>query len=301
MRVQLKTGLVLSLITVVLLLAGCGGGGSGSGGSTSNYNTGTNGLSVEFLPSSPPTCPQVLYHNDPADVELRITNKGGEVASGNVHLSGFDTNIFSGLKKDYPFSNLAGRSANLPSGGQVDKGDSFSLKLPNGVNDLSNVNIQADLCYSYKTKASIQVCVDPNPADNENDACTSGVKAGVSGGQGAPIAVSGVSIEGSKSRTTFVFTFSDRGRGKPYLGSNCRDITPENDESVRLRKVKKADGSSLECSPSIGSPVRLDGGRGVVTCWMNNDKDSAYVTILSLELDYNYKQTSSVRVCGKRI
>lgn len=296
MRVQLKTGLVLVLITVAILLIGCNGGG----GTTTDYHRGTNGVSLEFLPGSPPECPQVIYHGDPADVEMRITNKGGAIASGNVHLSGFDTSIFSGLKKDYPFSGLKARNADLPSGGQVDKGDSFTLKLPNDVNSLPNVDIQADLCYSYKTKPSIQVCIDPNPADNENDACTSGVKAGVSGGQAAPITVSNVAIEGSKSRTTFVFTISDRGRGKPYLGNDCMDIAPENDESVRLRKVQKADGSSLECNPSIGSPVRLEGGNGIVTCKMTNKKDTAYVTILSLEFDYNYKQTYSATVCGKK-
>ncbi len=296
MRVQLKTGLAPVLAALFLLLAGCNGGG----GSTSDYNTGTNGVSLEFLPGSPPVCPQAIYHGDPSDVEMRLTNRGGTAASGTIHLSGFDTSIFDGLKKDYPFSGLASRSADLPSGGQRDIGDEFSLKLPSGVDSLPNVNIQADLCYSYKTEPSIQVCVDPDPADNEDDACTAGAKAGVSGGQAAPIAVTAVVMESSKSRTTFAFTVSNRGRGKPYLGSDCRNIAPENDESVRLTKAMISDRSFDECTPSIGSPIRLDGGSGTFTCRMANTRDTAYVTVVTLGFDYNYKETSSVTVCGKR-
>lgn len=296
MRVQLKIGLAPLLAALLLLLAGCNGGG----GSTSDYNTGTNGVSLDFLPGSPPACPQVVYHGDPSDVEMRLTNEGGATASGTVHLSGFDTGIFGGLKKEYPFSGLAARSADLPSGGQKDIGDEFSLKLPNGVDSLPNVNIQADLCYGYKTEPSIQVCVDPDPADNEDDACTAGAKAGVSGGQAAPITVTNVIMESSKSRTTFAFTVSNRGRGKPYLGSDCRDIAPENDESVRLTKAVISDTSFDECTPSIGSPIRLDGGSSTFTCRMANRRDTAYVTVVTLGFDYNYKETSSVMVCGKR-
>ncbi len=297
MRAHLNTGLFVILIALGLLLSGCNGGGGSSG---TDYSTGTQGLTLEFLPASPQRCPSVLYHNDPADVEMHIENKGASSASGSVHLSGFDTNIFEGLSRDYSFSSIAGRSQNLPTGGEIDLSDSFTVRLPNGVDDLPDVNLQADLCYSYKTQPYVQVCVDPDPTDNENDACAAGVTGGVSGGQGAPIALSSVNVESSKSRTTFTFTVSDSGKGEPYLGGNCRDIPAENQESIRLTKAQKSDGSSLNCTPSVGSKLRLDGGRIQFTCKMDNIGDSAYVTVLSLGFDYNYKQTSSVKVCGKR-
>ncbi len=296
MRMQLKTGLAPVFAALLLLLAGCNGGGGG----TSDYTVGTNGVSLEFLPGSPPVCPSVIYHGDPSDVEMRLTNKGGAIASGKVHLSGFDPSIFDGLSRDYPFSDLKARNEELPSGGHKDLGDEFRLMLPNDVKSLPNVNIQADLCYSYRTEPSIQVCVDPDPADNEDDACTAGAKAGVSGGQAAPIAVTNVAMESSKARTTFAFTVSNRGRGKPYLGSDCRDITPENDESVRLTKAMISDTTFDECTPPINSPIRLDGGSSTFTCRMANRRDTAYVTVVTLGLDYNYKETSSVMVCGKR-
>ncbi len=289
---------LLVILTALLLLAGCGYGGGG-GGSTTDYSTGTQALTLEFLPASPPRCPKVMYHGETADVEMVVENHGAASASGKVHLSGFDPQIFSGLNSDYPFSGLAGRSQSLPDGGRKDLSDSFTLRLPSGVDIFPNVNLQADVCYSYSTSPSIQVCVDPDPSDNENDACSVGVTSGVSGGQGGPIAVTNVAVDSSKSRTTFIFTVSNRGGGKPYLGGNCM-VPADSDESIRLVSAKISDGRSLECIPGVGSSLRLDGGRVDFTCHMANSGDSAYATILSLRFDYNYKQTSSLQVCGKR-
>ena len=296
MRASLSGGLIV-VLTALLLIAGCEGGG---GGSTTDYSTGTQALTLEFLPASPPRCPKVMYHSEAADIEMVVENHGAASASGKVHLSGFDPQIFSGLNSDYPFSGLAGRSQSLPDGGRKDLSDSFTMKLPSGVDIFPNVNLQADVCYSYSTSPSIQVCVDPDPSDDENDACSSGVTSGVSGGQGGPIAVTNVAVDSSKSRTTFIFTVSNRGGGKPYLGGNCMDIPADSDETIRLVSAKISDGRSLDCTPGAGSSLRLDGDRVDFTCHMSNNGDSAYVTILSLKFDYNYKQTSSIQVCGKR-
>ena len=51
-------GLIALAAVAALLLAGCGSGGGG--GASQDYSTGTQGLTMEFMQSSPPACPPPL-------------------------------------------------------------------------------------------------------------------------------------------------------------------------------------------------------------------------------------------------
>ncbi|MBS3165113.1 hypothetical protein J4439_06805 [Candidatus Woesearchaeota archaeon] len=291
-------GLIALAAVAALLLAGCGSGGGG--GASQDYSTGTQGLTMEFMQSSPPACPRVIYEGEQTEVEMRVRNRGAFATGGRIYLSGYDPAIVTGLNgagSPYTVPSLEGKSQALPEGGMGDVTDTLSLSLPSGVEQY-DANILADLCYNYKTTASLQVCVDPTPSDPEGDACKAGVLAGVSGGQGAPVGITNVGMESSSSRTTFLITIANKDGGKVYSGSECRDIAPENEDMVAISTARISQGTALDCTPA-GSVRLYEGGSANIECKFNHQGTTAYATTLTLELNYGYKKSQSVKICGR--
>jgi hypothetical protein len=158
----------------------------------------------------------------------------------------------------------------------------------------------ATACYDYQTSATVQVCVDPNPASNQDDVCQA-KSFTVSGGQAAPVAITGVAQQPSAGTSQFVITIKNLGGGdvlkRDKVGQCLDQLTP-----IDVDVVEVAGGTlgsqSLVCSPTT---VKLVKGQGITTCRISGLTGNAYATALMLTLRYGYKSSITKTVSIRRI
>ncbi|MBR9691738.1 hypothetical protein GOV06_03035 [Candidatus Woesearchaeota archaeon] len=264
---------------------------------------GTKGLAMEFLRNMPPS---KLYDTTPLTILLELENKGTYDLSGNkcrLYLSGFDDTIIRGLDKDKMCaSSLEGKSILNPEGGyNTQQFSTDIIRIPDYLDSLPQ-KIMITACYEYQTTASPIVCVDPRlyeigPVER---ACT--VKdVTTAGGQGAPIAVSGVNVEmAGRDRVAFNIKVSNVGGGTPlYLGASvfrdCPYSIDPKDYNIISYDVEMSGSTKVRCSPEIEGDerIRLVDGKGTIFCTFRITGDSAYTTPLRIVLDYNYMDSIS--------
>jgi hypothetical protein len=250
--------------------------------------------------------PSKLYDTSSLDILLELQNKGTFDLSGSkcrLYLSGFDDKIIRGLEREKQCAtSLEGRSILNPEGGyNTQQFSTDIIELPDYLDRLLQ-KILITACYEYQTAASPVVCIDPHlyeigPVER---ACT--VKDVVmGGGQGAPVAVTGVSVEmAGRDRVAFNIKVSNVGGGTPlYHGvgvfTECPyKIDPKNYNIVSYT-VDMSGATKVRCSPEIDGDerVRLVNGLGTIFCTFKISGDTAYTTPLRVILDYNYMDSVS--------
>jgi len=298
-----KITTILSLIFVSLfLLTACGQQGDSSTG-LSEYRIGSQGLELDFLPNSPP---RVVYAEDGSfPITIEVKNKGvfpGEgdgTLNANLYYIGFDNAIITNLNTEsITFAEEEAKTRFNPEGGitivnseaNLDAAFFTSAKIDN-----YDANIVVALCYPYKTYASIDVCVDPNPnRDSSLDTCTPGVSG--TGSQGAPVAVSSVDSISQKGKARFVIDISNVGGGnviKESELSRCTDVELEREDldKIAITSASLSNGIPVTCTPS--GEASLINGRATVVCKAEGLDDTmpAFETVLQVELSYGYKKT----------
>lgn len=270
---------------------------------------GTSGLEVQFGQS---TLREVQMCNElTAYVDVR--NAGAFDVEQGVYSFLVEEDRFDILQPNQRKGafDLEGRSQYNPYGGLTQ----VSLKvrsrdLPSNFESYeSPVVVQS--CYPYMTTASVPVCIDPDVQGLQPRKTCVPEPVKLSGGQGAPVAVTEVETYmnevGEGVRPAFVVFVQDLGAGRVVHesgidvacgGERLRETEGmpddfENDPYLALMpwvNVKAKIGESeLSCAPF---PVRLDERRAVkVIC----EGDTVYPlsggtfeTILSLELSYGY-------------
>jgi hypothetical protein len=302
----MKRGSLVSVALILLIIVAFGctrRPGTEADQSPEEVYRGTEGLKMSFVRNMPPTR---LYDTTSLNILLELENKGASDLSGSncrLYLSGYDEKIIRGIDKDKICStSLEGKSILNPEGGfNTQQFSTDIIDLPDYLDKLPQ-KILVTACYKYQTKASPVVCIDPHlyeigPIER---ACTvQDVTLG--GGQGAPVAVTGVDVEmAGKDRVSFNIKVSDVGGGTPlYRGANVftscpYDIDP-NDYNVINYDVDMTGGQRVRCAPEIEGDqrVRLVNGRGTIFCTFRISGDSAYSTPLRVELDYNYMDSVS--------
>jgi len=264
---------------------------------------GTKGLDMKFSRNLPQS---KIYDTSSLNILLELENKGTYDLSGSkcrLYLSGFDDRIIRGLDKDKICSNsLEGKSILNPEGGFNTLQFSTDLiDLPDYLDKLPQ-KILVTACYEYQTTANPIVCIDPHlyeigPIDR---ACT--VRdVSTPGGQGAPVAVSGVKVEmAGRDRVAFRITISNVGGGTPlYRGASVFTDCPFNvdpkDYNIVSYDVDMSGGSVMKCSPELDGDyrVRLVDNKGTIFCTFRVSGENAYTTPLRIILDYNYMQSIS--------
>jgi len=88
--------------------------------------------------------------------------------------------------------------------------------------------------------------------------------------------------------------FENKGGGNPYAPNlptaNCHNSLSLNDiDTVRVSEVSLPGGRHFTCQPS--GIIRLNGGRGIVTCSLSVSGDTYFVSPLKIVLDYKYRQS----------
>ncbi|MEE9525497.1 MAG: hypothetical protein V3V78_02715 [Candidatus Woesearchaeota archaeon] len=267
---------------------------------------GTKGLEMKFLQNLPPS---KLYDTSTLSILLEMENKGASDLSGSkcrLYLSGFDDKIIRGLDKSQTCaSSLEGKGILNPEGGFATQEFSTDLiDLPDFLDSLKQT-LQITACYEYQTIASPVVCIDPHlyeigPLDR---ACI--VKdVTTAGGQGAPVAVTGVDVEmAGRDRVSFNIKVSNVGDGTPlYRGTSVFADCPFNvdpkDYNVIAYEVDMSSGQKVKCSPEIEGDqrVRLVNNKGVIFCSFRITGDTAYSTPIRVTLDYNYMDSVSKNI-----
>jgi len=301
----MKKSLVLIFIAL-LVLAGCAGRSS-TQNIEEDYHKGTNGILINFLNNAPPSR---VYEGDRLDIGIEIKNKGAypemKNFQGKLELTGFEPSSIRGSwdgGNGMP-TNLEGKNQNNPDGGYA----IMTYKDRDGVHvpfdaDYYEPNILVHTCYKYKTIADPNVCIDPDPFEivEERKVCKMN-DISLSGGQGAPIAVTKIDSEPSSQQVLFRVHIANEGNGKvmlPRAYSNCPfDVEFEDLDKVTA-KIKLPYDSSPDCTPkgTASDPIRLTNNKGYIFCkFRKPGSESAYTTNLNIELDYVYSNSISKQI-----
>lgn len=269
-----------------------------------NFRYGTEGLGISFVPNLPPAR---VYDSSPFEAVVQVENKGTSDAVGSLYLSGFDQNMIAGIgTQGKPIEVLKGRTQYMPKG-EMDT-ISFSGTIPILKNiDKYQPTLLATACYTYFTSANAQVCIDPNPyaPTRMEKVCVPGPVS--LGSQGAPIAITGVQVDAAPGTTRFSISVQNVGSGDVFKSEAYQSCSPYgaglsfNDvDFVRVLDVIVGDTTIMQsCKPLSESIegsgyLRLSNGAGSFFCELSGIVgQSAYLTPLSIFLEFGYKQSIS--------
>ena len=263
---------------------------------------GTEGVEVEFIESIPDS----VYEGTSFFTGARIKNLGPYTITddnpGVVSLTSDEAYFIyneSELKSNNKFS-IFGKSI------YYQEGELIIMTLPTvqsrnmtGAIQNPKSSLYLGICYPYETFFSEPLCIDFDlyDQDQREKVCTS-EELHFSGGQGAPIAVTKItpfmqnSPKGIKPQ--FIIEIENKDKGVPWYNKDKKCISGNFDMSD-WGKVK-INGSlstfNLNCEPSI---VKLVDNKGTVKCSSEGEfvKSTNFLTILNLNLDYNYIEGTS--------
>ena len=307
----MKKAYAAALILFMLVFSSCAGIPGRRKEPEVGYKVGSQGLVMNFLPNYPR--PQ-LYDDQPLDVMIELRNRGSfEIGfpGDNIYLSGFDTNIITQIPKmGVPISKLEGIGPYNPEGGYDTvefNGVIYPLKAKNI--DSYPATILATACYHYRTVASDNICLDPQPftATAERDVCVPGTVG--FGTQGAPIAVSTVEVDPAPGTSRFKIHISNVGGGTvfKYGGDYLAKCSPYSSTGLQFNEIDNLRLTKVEVAGKVITPsckpvdndgsIRLTSGNAVVFCEIVGlGSGPAYTTPLTVELDYGYRNTLSKSV-----
>lgn len=257
---------------------------------------------------------------------------GGTVFTQNGNFVGLNVNInlnsnnigarlanpaFSALQSLYGWNApivLEGDTPESPGGGmEVYEFPSYIYYLPESLEKFRQP-IMVTACYTYVTRASTMICIDPKPNSNSNKACIAR-DVSLSGGQGGPVAVTRVEQQSSSDKVVLTITVKHNKKNvldelfdvtqlfykcNPHSGST---IKPSDKNVVDILYVELS-GLDITATCSGGGKIRLDqSGNGQFTCtgYINQLSDSAYEAPLLIELGYGYGKNIYKEVTIKKI
>jgi len=199
---------------------------------------------------------------------------------------------------------LEGRNQNNPAG-EMDVLDfpATIMTLPPSLEQFQQ-RIMITSCFSYATHASTMVCIDPEPYSNVRKACTP-LTVGLSGGQGAPVAVTSIEQRPGRGRTTFTINVKLSKTGTDdilydyYQLYKCNPasgaIVKTNDKNVIDVGYVHLSNQDITMSCLPDQRIRLDeSGNGQIVCSIDlpaNMPSSAYEAPMEIELWYGYSKT----------
>lgn len=337
---------VVILCAFFLFIVGCNedefGGGDVSGRvHDQNYYSGTNGLEIEFVEGQPP---RTIFENQEVPVAVKVSNKGVADAY-DVKMLLFYQDLYFGMRDgegnvrelvgavsgDAAESSLLGINEYNPIGDETS--EYFTLKSHPFVTKKESVStdVKAIVCYKYYTKATAQLCVDPNVGSVlRKSVCDANQDIPLSGGQGSPVSVTRVQqITSANDRDEFdvsvlIFVRND-GDGKVVdVDSEFEECLPgaaaiatlldDKEVSATTKTApRKRDGvvDITEVRTSAGSKrgscnrveVKLDQNKEAsFSCKLRLRKqDAGYTTPLTIELDYGYVTAAKAPIDIQRL
>lgn len=324
--------IMLSILVLVLMLAGGCGKSKSSTKAPVDARTGTEGLALSFVANNPPSLVVVEEGvENLIKVVLQVNNKGAYPQPnegsglapelGRVYISGFDQEIIDMPIKYFDISQLKGlegKSGINPNGGIDFITFDGNIKAEVLSVEKYDPTFLATVCYGYVTVAGPQVCIDPDPYSTISQKKVCEVKDVTLSNQGAPIAVASIREEALMQRTQFRITIKNVGSGDVIKSESFNKCNPfgveklgrEDIDKVWVEEVKVAD-TLLQCGPFIEGVseflkgyVRLINGEGTMTCKLPSEQyantNTAYTTPLKIKLRYVYKNTAERKIQIKK-
>lgn len=298
----MKSRIMLVLVIALFLISGCSSEKQQEG--DVEFRRGTRGLEMRFVESNPPN---VVYENDVLPIGIELYNRGASaIEHGRLYITGYDKDLITNWD-----SNSGAYTGSLPSNGvsfniedhrtQFNREGGYKYKqftsgeidLPTGV-DKYRIPLVLYGCYEYETIASDSVCVDPQPHRPYTDKPCNTQDLMMSGGQGAPVAVTHVDVENMRDSMRFTFHIQNSGKGdiidiNKWKESCPVDLSPADMNYVDYDLVKIGNDRDIthNCQPS--GKVKISNGRGRVTCTANIGGETAYKTPIEIKLKYAYR------------
>jgi hypothetical protein len=336
MRQAFTSVLTVTLLAIVLVLAGCSGLGGKKGGIVQTpLHVGQEGLSLAFLPNLPPA---KLYAPEQGeeltfDVGATLMNKGAYDIIGGYLALGLERDYVSfkswNLEGQGAFSqidvagqrvifNLLGRSQLDPQGEQAIVTATVSPLPIDPLTEQHKTTTIMTACYPYMTEASAPVCIETDiygmkPVEK---VCKAGTVS-LGGGQGAPVAVTKVeqrtlSERGEFVRPQFLIHVRNLGRGtvvrtdKVETACSSQPLNASEINVVHLEELSFSEfsltGGHFECLPA---EIRLKAGEGFAKCTLRPEllttERQTYSTSLFIRLRYGYFQTIAQDVLLERL
>ena len=287
-----KAAIAALSVILIIALSGCTRlpGRATDTSNIKDYRVGSDGIVLQFLPGSPPP---TLFRNDRLNLVVEYTNKGAfDVQGGYLYVSGYDKQYITFLN-EWAIIDAKGKNEYNPLGdlSEVYTFEDDAVNLPYGV-DRYSPDFIVTACYKYKTQASTDICIDPDPYNVQPKVKTCSVRDVSLGSQGAPVAVTSVDETVSRDRVQFKIFISNVGGGDVISNdapiSNCHtSLVTEDIDKVDIRAWFS--DRMLSCQPD---PVRLRSGSGTAVCYYEGSLgEEAYETVLHVELDYGYRSS----------
>ncbi|MGV8151054.1 MAG: hypothetical protein ACP5NV_04965 [Candidatus Woesearchaeota archaeon] len=275
-----------------------------------------------------------------ANIGFRAPNGnyyGGSVFTNNGNFVGLNLNvnlrsnrigsrladpILQAMTTTYGWSapiSLQGDTPETPGGDmEVYEFPAYIYYLPESLEQFRQP-IMVTSCYSYVTRASTMICVDPNPNSNAKKACIA-KSVGVSGGQGAPVAITRVEQQATSGKIVLTITVKHSKKNtldelfdvnyfdareffykcNPHAGA----IVKPSDKNIVSVLYVELSGQDITQYCSGGGKVRLDAsGNGQFTCtaYLDAGDETTRESPLLVELGYGYQKNIYKEITIKKI
>ncbi len=294
--------LILISLFLILIISGCKliGRGEGKGPeahiSEEEIRIGNEGIYMSFIDNAPPA---EVYDSEVFPVIINFENKGASDAEGSILIQ-LDDNLKlddGRLKESF---KLEGKSVGNPEGEKETIRASINPYLFEDTEIMTRL-VRVIANYQYQTNAIANVCIDTDPFGEVE---VGGIQKAcevedimLDKGQGAPIAVTRIEpmMMGSSTKITpkFRIYIENVGGGEPSSTDNKPNVVKIkaylseeelicDDEELNIDKRE-----SIACSLSEGI----------------SKKQESYTSLISIKLDYNYKNTinKEIQIKSKKI
>lgn len=288
-KIYSRNILLLIILFTSLFLNSCSGNSKDN--NTNKWRQGTEGIVFNFNKDNPSN--EVISSQN-LNVVLEYSNKGSyDVNDLRFYLYGYDPNILFG--SNVQASNqiaVEGKSLYVPQGSQTNF-ISWQTQINSPINAESfKQELTITACYSYKTIASPELCIEPKTYTTTSQKCKFTVE-DLGSSQGAPIVITSINPITTDDKIYLEIYFSNKGKGNPFSGSlnscynsiDIKDIDTINSISIRTS------GTTFTCKPK--TKIRLTNGNGFVICEAPLRTTSYYITPIDIILDYNYRESIS--------
>ncbi|MBI2549985.1 hypothetical protein HYV83_02285 [Candidatus Woesearchaeota archaeon] len=336
-----KSVISVLFVALIVVLAGCSGGNKGPVSSSSTpFIGGTEGLTAKFAENSPPpevtdaqkstpaaTSPTPTF---PFDIVVLLENIGeSDVLKGNaiVTISGLSASDFLKSGKNTKGAAVSLIGVNPTENLNGVKKDPDGNKIPGGTTDVwfrqlayqkelqgnNPFPVQADICYTYQTKAQTEMCIRKDLTKSVSGVCQIATQKQVFN-SGAPVHVTTVK-ESIAGRNKVLLTFNVKSISSGSVFKFTDAVGCERGDFNTIDQVYvdvKTGLSDLKCNGlSEGEQVagvnggftgylRLSNGEGTFSCIQPTPEEDS-VKKIDIELTYNYLISRSTSILVKHL
>ncbi|MBD3249710.1 hypothetical protein GF336_06720 [Candidatus Woesearchaeota archaeon] len=286
------------------------------------YHTGSSGLEMKFLDQSPP---EEVWELSKFPISIKIENKGAYDVDDGILYINYDQQTLQLSNNLIELQRpLHGKSQFYPEGERqiIDiSADHFKSLQKREKSD--KTVISANLCYTYTTEATAELCINParfTHTEVEQGICDPSKSISL-GSQGAPVAVTSIEQhtvprEYGEFGIKFKIDIENVGKGEVrkntayYKECNIGISQPlvEKEKGViQIDEIAFSDYSTsddafnkIACRPNE-EEIKLEDGKASILCTAILEKErGSYTTPLSVRLSYGYVSSESESVKIKK-